>query len=495
MGRNMIGLQKKRKDGETAGNIQMLCRLAAAALLAYTIFIILFYLLTGEQLHLRQSRGDLELPPSDSGTVELVAGSTVEQSFSVTIQRLERVEVQWGTYYRPNTGTVLMELLDLRDGSVLLSGSFDAAAITEGGLTTLAADEPIEGLYQVPLLLRITSPDGQPGSAASPLMNTQDEVEKGTLVLNGVPASGMLCFAVHGTDYIWTGLHYWAFAVAGELLLLAGLGVIWLRLHQGKHSYVVNAVVAIQKYRFLIRQLVSRDFKTKYKRSVLGMFWSLLNPLLTMFVQYFVFSTIFKSDIPNYPAYLLIGIVTFNFFTEASGMALSSIVGNASLITKVYMPKYIYPLTRVMSSVVNLGISLIPLVLVSLVTGVQFKKSAILSLFFFCCVIIFSLGVGLLLSAAMVFFRDTQFLWGVLSMIWMYMTPIFYPESILPEDFRFILRVNPMYHFLKDIRLCILNGISPEPSVYVQCMLMALGALLIGALVFRKSQDRFVLYL
>jgi ABC-2 type transport system permease protein len=491
----MIGLQKKRKDGETAGNIQMLCRLAAAALLAYTIFIILFYLLTGEQLHLRQSRGDLELPPSDSGTVELVAGSTVEQSFSVTIQRLERVEVQWGTYYRPNTGTVLMELLDLRDGSVLLSGSFDAAAITEGGLTTLAADKPIEGLYQVPLLLRITSPDGQPGSAASPLMNTQDEVEKGTLVLNGVPSSGMLCFAVHGTDYIWTGLHYWAFAVAGELLLLAGLGVIWLRLHQGKHSYVVNAVVAIQKYRFLIRQLVSRDFKTKYKRSVLGMFWSLLNPLLTMFVQYFVFSTIFKSDIPNYPAYLLIGIVTFNFFTEASGMALSSIVGNASLITKVYMPKYIYPLTRVMSSVVNLGISLIPLVLVSLVTGVQFKKSAILSLFFFCCVIIFSLGVGLLLSAAMVFFRDTQFLWGVLSMIWMYMTPIFYPESILPEDFRFILRVNPMYHFLKDIRLCILNGISPEPSVYVQCMLMALGALLIGALVFRKSQDRFVLYL
>ena len=473
----------------------MLCRLAAAALLAYTIFIILFYLLTGEQLHLRQSRGDLELPPSDSGTVELVAGSTVEQSFSVTIQRLERVEVQWGTYYRPNTGTVLMELLDLRDGSVLLSGSFDAAAITEGGLTTLAADEPIEGLYQVPLLLRITSPDGQPGSAASPLMNTQDEVEKGTLVLNGVPASGMLCFAVHGTDYIWTGLHYWAFAVAGELLLLAGLGVIWLRLHQGKHSYVVNAVVAIQKYRFLIRQLVSRDFKTKYKRSVLGMFWSLLNPLLTMFVQYFVFSTIFKSDIPNYPAYLLIGIVTFNFFTEASGMALSSIVGNASLITKVYMPKYIYPLTRVMSSVVNLGISLIPLVLVSLVTGVQFKKSAILSLFFFCCVIIFSLGVGLLLSAAMVFFRDTQFLWGVLSMIWMYMTPIFYPESILPEDFRFILRVNPMYHFLKNIRLCILDGISPEPSVYVQCTLMALGSLLIGALVFRKSQDRFVLYL
>ena len=281
----------------------------------------------------------------------------------------------------------------------------------------------------------------------------------------------------------------------GAAALLAGLFAVWLRIRQGRRSYVINAVIAVKKYRFLIRQLVSRDFKTKYKRSVLGMFWSFLNPLLTMCVQYFVFSTIFKSDIPNYAVYLLIGIVAFNFFSEATGMALSSIVGNAGLITKVYMPKYIYPLTRVMSSVVNLGISLIPLVIVSLATGIQFKKSAVLTLFFLCCVIIFSLGLGLLLSASMVFFRDTQFLWGVLNMIWMYATPIFYPESILPENFKIILRINPMYYFLKNARLCILDGISPEPAVYMQCALMALGALAAGALVFRKSQDRFVLYL
>lgn len=484
-----------RKNSEVTENLQIVQRLAAILLLGYAALIVLFYFLAGEQLHLRESRGDMELPAADSGTVELVSGSTVEQSFTVEIQRLEQVDVQWGTYYRPNAGTVLLELVDLRDGNVLLSGAFDVAAITEGGLTTLTAEEPIEGLYKVPLLLRITSPDCQLGSAVSPLMNTQGELEDGALMFNGEPSTGVLCFAVRGTDYIWTGLHYWEFATAGALLLLAGLGTIWIRLRQGKRSYVVNAVVAVQKYRFLIRQLVARDFKTKYKRSVLGMFWSFLNPLLTMFVQYFVFSTIFKTDIPNYPAYLLIGIVTFNFFTEASGMALSSIVGNASLITKVYMPKYIYPLTRVMSSVVNLGISLIPLVIVSLVTGIQFKKSAVLSLFFLFCVIIFSLGVGLLLSAAMVFFRDTQFLWGVLSMIWMYLTPIFYPESILPENFKFVLRGNPLYHFLKDTRLCILDGISPEPAAYVQCALMALGALVIGALVFRKSQDRFVLYL
>lgn len=482
----------KVQDKET--NMPLLRRLALVLAIGYIAAVILFYFLAGEQLHLRQSRDNLELPTADSGTVELVSGSVVEQRFTTEIQRLEQIDIQWGTYYRPNAGTVLAELIDLRSGTVLLSRRFDAAGIQEGGLTTLTAEAPIEGLYQVPLLLRLTA-DSQPGAAASPLMNTQGQEEGWELSLNGAPTSGTLCFSLSGTDYIWTGLHYWQFAAAGLALVLLFIAVIWLRVRSGKRSYVVNAAIAVQKYRFLIRQLVARDFRTKYKRSILGMFWSFLNPLLMMLVQYFVFSTIFKSDVPNFAAYLIIGTVMFNFFNEACGMALGSIVGNASLITKVYMPKYIYPLTRVMSSMVNLVISLIPLLIVCVITGVEFHKSALLAFFFLICLTVFSLGLGLLLSAAMVFFRDTQFLWGVLSMMWMYATPIFYPETILPEEFKFILQVNPLYHFLKNTRLCILSGISPEPVVYVQCLLLALGALLIGALVFRKAQDRFVLYL
>ena len=482
----------KVQDKET--NMPLLRRLALVLVIGYIAAVILFYFLAGEQLHLRQSRDNLELPTADSGTVELVSGSVVEQRFTTEIQRLEQINIQWGTYYRPNAGTVLAELVDLRSGAVLLSQRFDAAGIQEGGLTTLTAEAPIEGLYQVPLLLRLTA-DSQPGAAASPLMNTQGQEEGWELSLNGAPTSGTLCFSLSGTDYIWTGLHYWQFAAAGLALVLLFIAVIWLRVRSGKRSYVVNAAIAVRKYRFLIRQLVARDFRTKYKRSILGMFWSFLNPLLMMLVQYFVFSTIFKSDVPNFAAYLIIGTVMFNFFNEACGMALGSIVGNASLITKVYMPKYIYPLTRVMSSMVNLVISLIPLLIVCVITGVEFHKSALLAFFFLICLTVFSLGLGLLLSAAMVFFRDTQFLWGVLTMIWMYATPIFYPETILPKEFKFILQVNPLYHFLKNARLCILDGLSPEPVVFVQCLLIALGALLIGALVFRKSQDRFVLYL
>lgn len=469
-------------------------RLALGLVIGYIATVVLFYFLAGEQLHLRQSRDNMVLPPADGGTVELIAGSVVEQYFFTEIQRLERIDIQWGTYYRPNAGTVLVELVDLRSGRVILSQGFDAAEIQEGGLTTLTTEMPVEGLRQVPLLLHITA-DSQPGSAVSPLMNTQGQNEGWGLTLNGIPVAGMLCFALSGTDYIWTGLHYWKFSAVGLVLILLFIAAVWLRVRNGKFSYMINAVIAVQKYRFLIRQLVARDFRTKYKRSVLGMFWSFLNPLLTMLVQYFVFSNIFKSDIPNFAAYLIIGTVMFNFFSEACGMSLGSIVGNASLITKVYMPKYIYPLTRVISSVVNLGISLIPMLIVCVITGVEFQKSAILAFYFLMCLIIFSLGLGLLLSTAMVFFRDTQFLWGVLTMIWMYFTPVFYPETILPEEFRSALQINPLYHFFKSARLCVLDGISPEPVVYIQCLLMALGALLIGALVFRKFQDRFVLYL
>ena len=471
----------------------ILRRLAVVLLAGYLAAVVLFYFLAGEQLHLRESRGNIDILPAESGTVELTAGCVVEQRFTTEVQRLEQVSVQWGTYYRQNAGTVLVELWDIQNSQLLLTRDFDASAIQENGLTTLTAEEPIEGLYLLPLALRILS-DGHSGSSPSPMMSSRQTAGE-ELLINGSPASGTLCFSVRGTDYIWTGLHYWEFVAVGFALLVLLLAVIRYRSQKGKRSYILNALEALQKYRFLIRQLVARDFKTKYKRSVLGMFWSFLNPLLTMCVQYFVFSTIFKNDIPNYAVYLLVGIVAFNFFSEACTMALGSIVGNASLITKVYVPKYIYPLTRVMSSVVNLGISLLPLLIVSVATGIRFHRSVVLLLYFLLCLMIFSLGLGLLLSSAMVFFRDTQFLWGVLSMIWMYATPIFYPETILPEDYRVILQINPLYHFLKNARICVLDGISPEPVVYIQCMLMALAALVVGALVFRRQQDNFVLYL
>ena len=469
-------------------------KVSLTVLAVYVLLVIGFYFLAGEQLLYRSSRGSLAMPPSDAAAAELARGVMVEQSFRAKVQRLERVSVQWGTYYRPNSGTVTVELRRISDGAVLMEGSFDAASITEGQALSLSAAEPIETVYDEPLMLRLFA-DSPAGNAAAPLVNTQETREGFALAVNGEPAPGMLCFSVEGTDYIWTGLHYWEFAAVFGLLLLACFLIVGIRCRRGKRSYLVNALAAVSKYRFLIRQLVARDFKTKYKRSILGIFWSFLNPLLTMLVQYVVFSTIFRNDIPNFAAYLIIGTVMFNFFSEACGMTLTSILGNASLITKVYMPKYIYPLTRTMSSAVNLSISLLPLLIVCLATGVTFHKSAALALYFFVCLIIFSLGMGMLLATSMVFFRDTQFLWNVLNMMWMYATPIFYPETILPDNLKIILQLNPLYYFLRSARMCILDGLSPEPMVYFQCLMMALGMLLLGAFVFYREQDKFVLYL
>lgn len=469
-------------------------RICLILLVIYLALVIVFYYLAGYQLRFRESYGDFSMPQAESGTVELTQGTVVTQNFNVKIQRLKSITVEWGTYYRTNVGTVSIELIDLSDGAVVMVQTYDVATITEGGVTQLAADEPIETLYGVPLQLRITA-DSLPGQAVSPMMASTAREGGFVLFLNGVETPGVLCISVSGEDYIWTGLHYWQFATVFGAAIALYLLIVYYRWKKGKRSFLLNAVLAINKYWFLIKQLVSRDFKTKYKRSILGVLWSFLNPLLSMIVQYLVFSNLFRFDIPYYPVYLLCGIVIFNFFAEASNMALGSIVGNAGLITKVYVPKYIYPLTRTISSVINLLISLIPLFAVALIAGIFPTKAYFLLPFMLACLAVFTLGFGMLLASSMVFFRDTQFLWGILNMIWMYITPIFYPESILPESIAWVLKCNPLYYFIKFARTIIIEGVSPEPIIYFQCFMFALGTLVLGAFVFKKCQDKFVLYI
>ena len=216
---------------------------------------------------------------------------------------------------------------------------------------------------------------------------------------------------------------------------------------------------------------------------------------MTMVVQYFVFSTIFKSDIPQYGVYLLIGITVFNFFSESCGTALISIVQNANLINKVYVPKFIYPITKVLSAMINFLISLIPLIVVAAYSGVKFTKATPLSFVFVIMLMVFSTGVGLVLSSAMVFFRDVQHLWSIFIMMWMYATPIFYPETILPENYRTILHFNPLYYYFKAIRQCVIYGTSPGPIMYLLCALVSVVMLMIGAWVFRRNQNKFILYI
>lgn len=480
------------KKKQTTVNLKKFCAYLAVA---YIAAIFVFYFAAGEQLFIRDSKNNIQKTPGNQVTGELMEGDQVSQIFYSEMDQLESLTVQLGTFARQNVGAVQIRLMDTETGTFLYEQTLDTALLTDSVFTEIQVTPPVEKIRNRYLTLEIESLTGSPGNTVAPWYNSQAQEVGWQFTFNGQPVPGILSFQTMGKDLVWTGPHYWQLASLGGAIVLFCCCVILYRQKKGKRSLVVNAVVAIAKYKFLIEQLVSRDFKTKYKRSVLGVLWSFLNPLLTMIVQYVVFSTIFKSDIKNYPVYLLTGIVLFGFFSESSGMSLMSILGNASLITKVYVPKYIYPVTRVLSSTVNLLISLLPLLVMILFTKTPLTKAYILLIFPLVCLVLFCIGLGCLLSSLMVFFRDTQFLWGVFSLLWMYMTPIFYPESILPPEFAIVHRINPMYHFIKFARIVIIDGISPEPRMYLLCMAFALGFLAVGAFVFKKLQDQFVFYI
>ena len=247
------------------------------------------------------------------------------------------------------------------------------------------------------------------------------------------------------------------------------------------------------KYKFLLSQLVARDFKTKYKRSILGILWSLLNPLLVMVVQYIVFSGLFKWDINNYAIYLLSGSVMFNFITESTSQALIAITGNAGLITKVYIPKYIFPLSKVLSSLINFFLAFLALILIVLIKSITPNIYYFTMIYPIICMLLFSIGVSLILSSMMVYFRDTQFLYGIFLTLWTYLTPLFYPESIIPDKFIIIIKMNPMYHYIKYVRMVILDGVLPSLNTHVYCILFSIISLFLGIFVFKKAQKNFIL--
>ena len=465
-------------------------RLFVIAELIFAIMVGAFYFLAGDQLVYKNTVNPIEMLEADSVSVELVSGRTISQDFVCEMDKIEQIGIVFTKFYKEARGTVTVEL---REGaSLLFKQDFSLDEIPEQQRLFLRILRPIRNQRGKTITMRIYG-DSQEGSAAAIMMN--QEFSEDTILVDGKPLKGTLCFSINGSDEIWIGRYYWYLAAA----LVTAMGILLYVSYKSylddRNNYLIQGILAIYKYSFLISQLVLRDFKSKYKRSILGVFWSFLNPLLTMTVQFLVFSTFFTADTQNYPVYLLSGVVCFSFFSECTTMCLSSISANARLITKVYIPKYIFPLSRSISSSINLAISLVPLVLACLILGVPIKPQALLFFYFLACLIVFALGIGMFLSALMVFFRDIQFLWTVLIQIWMYATPIFYPAEIIPEKFKFIVRLNPLYHFIGNARTCLISGISPEPSAYLYCFIFAMISLIIGSYTFKKTQDRFALYL
>ncbi|NLW79422.1 MAG: ABC transporter permease [Ruminococcaceae bacterium] len=281
-------------------------------------------------------------------------------------------------------------------------------------------------------------------------------------------------------------------------------------------EYIKAAGGAFLRYRHLLINLVKRDISVKYRRSVLGLVWSVLNPLLMMLVMTFVFQRLFNMSLtdaatgeptvptvgntglpPTFAVYLLAGQLIFNFFNEATNTAMDSVLGNAGLIKKVYIPKYIFPLEKVIFSLVNTLFSFISLAIVMVFTRSVITWWALLTPVMLILLFIFNFGVGLILSSMVVFFRDIKHLYGIVTLVLTYMTPIFYTEGILGDSTLVlaVMRVNPMYWFVALFRYLVVYGQPPEPLMWLIPLAWALGTLIIGLVVFRKTQDKFILHI
>ena len=476
-------------------------RICLALLAAYLLLGAAFYWIAGDSLHFTQNTTE---GVASTGVLSLfTTGNVLEQHFTCPFDELQGLSVLVGTMSRINRSQIQVELLDAETREPIIAPfEISTEGMRDNAYHPISLPTPIKNAQGKAYILRLIGQNGTQENAVAFYYGTAPaHQDKMPLLINGeakASANGetcTLCLKISGKNLHWLGPYYWWIWGGGALLLALVLAVLLRRRASGKSSVILRIGDSLLRYGFLIRQLVARDFKTKYKRSFLGMVWSFLNPLLTMSIQYVVFSTLFRSDIDNFVIYLLGGIVCFNFFNEATAMCLMSIVGNAQLINKVSVPKYIYPFSRTLSSTVNLALSLAPLFLMMIFTKTPIRISALLLPFPLLMLFAVSYGVGLILSSMMVFFRDTQFLWSILSLLLMYLTPVFYPESIIPSALMPIYKLNPLYHVLRFVRILLISGISPEPKAYLYCFVLCTIPLLVGVLIFRKTQDKFIFHI
>lgn len=260
------------------------------------------------------------------------------------------------------------------------------------------------------------------------------------------------------------------------------------------------AKTELDKNRFILKQLVTKDFKRKYRRSVLGIAWSVLNPLMMMIVMSVVFSFVFRADIENYPLYLILGNITFSFMSESTSQALMSFIDAAPLLKKVRVSRFVFPVQKVLFALVNFTFSLVAVALVMLWFRVVPTWHIIWLPVCLFLLVLFCSGIGLIVGSLAVFFRDVVHLWSVVLTAWTYLTPIFWVPTQLaangaPTWVMSIVELNPMYGFVTFMRDIFLWNQNPSMQTLGLCVFWAVIMLGIGILVFRKTQHKFILYI
>jgi len=250
----------------------------------------------------------------------------------------------------------------------------------------------------------------------------------------------------------------------------------------------------IKQYQFLFTELVKRDFTKKYKRTVLGMAWSILSPLMTLLIMWLVFSNFFGNTMEHYAIYLFSGQLVFAYFTDSTNLSMNALVGNASIFTKVNVPKYLFLLSQNVSSLINFGLTLMLFFGFAAIDGVAFSWNFLCLLYPITCLVVFNVGVGMILSALFVFFRDIQYLWNVITQLLMWMSAIFYTIEQFSYKIQLAFLANPIYLYIRYFRKIVIDGVIPSPQFHLLGAAYALIALALGTYVYRKYNHEFLYY-
>ena len=250
----------------------------------------------------------------------------------------------------------------------------------------------------------------------------------------------------------------------------------------------------LRQHQFLFEELVKRDFKKKYKRTILGVAWSVLSPLMMLLVMRIVFTQFFGRTMEHYTTYLFCGNLVFSFFNESSTQGMESLMGNSSIFTKVTVPKYLFLLSKNVQTLINFVITLSVFFFFWSFAHIEFTWRFILLLFPICFLILFNIGIGLILSALFVFFRDIQYLWTVFSQLLMYMSAIFYGITQYPEPVQKLFYLNPIYVFITYFRTVVIDTMIPGQGLHLLILLYTSIAVLGGCAMYKKYNTRFLYY-
>lgn len=250
----------------------------------------------------------------------------------------------------------------------------------------------------------------------------------------------------------------------------------------------------MKKHLFLFEELVKRDFKQKYKGTVIGMAWSILSPLLTLLVMKLVFGVIFARGRENYTTYLFAGTVFFNFFKEATKGGMTALTGNSSIFTKINVPKYLFLLSKNVSAIINFGLTLVLFFIFAAIDGVTFGWQFLMIVYPVLYLIVFNIGVGLILSAMYIFFRDTKYLYDVFTLLLHYCSAIFYYVDSYPTKLQGIFLINPVYLPIKYVRVIVLDGNIPSIQFHLLMLAWAVAVVAIGGLIYKKCNHKFLYY-